>query len=739
MDIVWTAHVDPAQEAISPTGEQLLGSLARAGQPVAPSFVITASAVASIYHQPSLVRELSEHAALLDIERPQSFSAVAPIIQRAFLHHRLPVALQGQLQRMAAQLFDSVTGGKPGNLLLECVDIVTGKLHTHYHAAATVEDVPKVLLQLLVGSFLPRELHDRVMRTGVVVPRLGGVTMSLLPDQPTQFGISQVHDPLSHDQHVIYVQHVSGHPGRIEHHGHRRPHEHRFDRSTLLPLTEAAYTHRWHLDTEGKRNKSHGTRLQHELQSIARITRNAQAAVSATTRLHWVACAGQIWLTAAESIEHLLGVVPDSDGDAHVGIIPLAQGSSVVFGHAAAPVYVVQNHHDLQAVPAGAIVVAETLPKDAAQYLVGASGLVTTHGGPSSIEHEIACALAIPSISGVRAATHLFAQGQFVTLNATQGAVYAGRVQETESVLHTDQLVTATHILLDVHDPLDVAQLRQAHADGIGLVRGEFLLQLVRATPEQLVSQGRLDEYQGILEQVLTVLAERCYPHPVRYQLHDIRHDDGLHAAQGHVQRNEPNPVFGYRGMHRILAEPELAQAELRALYAIHERGLHNVELVLPMARTLQEVQQAVAWARETWTGDAHALRTWVRCETPALTILAQEVAEITGVHGVYLDVEMLAQTITGIDVENYQVGHRLDQADPAVIDALRYAAATIIHAGRKVAFLSGTELLHPQVIELAAQEGVHEVITTRSDVADLQALLRRVEHEVLMQQVRQR
>jgi len=174
---------------------------------------------------------------------------------------------------------------------------------------------------------------------------------------------------------------------------------------------------------------------------------------------------------------------------------------------------------------------------------------------------------------------------------------------------------------------------------------------------------------------------------------------------------------------------------ELAALTRLAKAGLTNFSVMIPMARSLNEVEQVMDYLHRSPLWAEHAFDVWVKCETPALLILMDQLCDLD-IAGVCFEVSALSQLIVGIDKANSQVGHHLDQTDEAVAQALEYAIATCRQADVASSLIAEQDHLRPEVVERAVQVGVTAVSVEPERLDEMRRLIVSVEHRILIDQV---
>jgi pyruvate,water dikinase len=265
------------------------------------------------------------------------------------------------------------------------------------------------------------------------------------------------------------------------------------------------------------------------------------------------------------------------------------------------------------------------------------------------------------------------------------------------------------------------------------MLRGEFILRLLGTHPSEVLHQGMAAEYQELLQEGVERAVRAAVGKPVLYQLHDIAE----HSFHGHRSwkrsTHEPNRQMGNRGSRRLLQEPDVLSLELQALGHLERQGHEQLALLLPMVRSLAEFTQLQRVIEKETPG--YADRLWVRVETPALAIVADQLA-LAGPAGVVFDIPAIATLITGVDAENHEIGHERNQADPAVLDALRFAVASCRAHGVPTVVLGEHEALRPEIVEVAIRAGVTAVCVQPEEASWTRDLMASIEQKMLLDHV---
>jgi len=212
------------------------------------------------------------------------------------------------------------------------------------------------------------------------------------------------------------------------------------------------------------------------------------------------------------------------------------------------------------------------------------------------------------------------------------------------------------HALINIQGVSDLDIANAAHADGVGLVRTEFLFEPGAAPPNE---ERQLGVYRRILEWAGL--------RPVTIRTLDAGGDKPI---PGVTFVGEANPFLGVRGLRLSLRRPALFRTQLSALARAAVFG--DLRVMLPMVTTPDEFAEARAHL------DA------------ALADLAAEcVAARRPPLGIMVEVPAAALAIDGFDADFFSIGSN---------DLVQYVTACDRGAGELAAL---ADPLNPGVLEL--------------------------------------
>jgi len=219
------------------------------------------------------------------------------------------------------------------------------------------------------------------------------------------------------------------------------------------------------------------------------------------------------------------------------------------------------------------------------------------------------------------------------------------------------------HISLQLNAGLvmDLPQLEQSGADGIGLFRTEFQFMVSNFMP-------KLKEQTELYRQALDKAGER----PVTFRTLDLGGDKILPYMD---PVPEQNPAIGWRAIRIALDRPGLMRYQLRALVAAGAGK--NLRVMFPMVTTVDEFIEAKALFRKELERASKfgaelptKIDVGVMLETPALAWSINAICD----HADFVSVGAndLLQFFFAADRDNVRVADRYDPLHPAAISMLK-------------------------------------------------------------------
>ena len=435
----------------------------------------------------------------------------------------------------------------------------------------------------------------------------------------------------------------------------------------------------------------------------------------------------------------------------------LTQGKSVgaKVGAGRARIILEASHmHDLQA---GEVLVTDITDPDWEPVMKIASAIVTNRGGRVCHAAIVARELGIPAIVGAGDATHDIHDGQEVTVSCVEGDtgfVYEGLLPYSSERVDLGKLETPqTNIMLIVGNPVQALEYAAFPNAGVGLARLEFIINnSIGIHPRALLEHAYLPEdiqeqiavrtagyasprdfYIDRLAEGVGTIAAAFYPKPVIVRMSDFKSNEyaALLGGEG-FEPHEENPMIGLRGASRYHSEgfAECFALECAAMKKVRgEMGLGNVELMIPFARTVEEVQQVLeVMAREGLRRGDYGLKIMLMCEVPANAILAEQFLEHCD--GFSIGSNDLTQLTLGVDRDSgLLTGY--DERNEAITALMGMAIKACQDAGKYVGICGQAPSDFPEITRWLVEQGIESISLNPDSVLKMTEVVLEIEREL--------
>jgi pyruvate,water dikinase len=410
--------------------------------------------------------------------------------------------------------------------------------------------------------------------------------------------------------------------------------------------------------------------------------------------------------------------------------------------------------HDLQA---GEVLVTDITDPDWEPVMKIASAIVTNRGGRVCHAAIVARELGIPAVVGAGDATHDIHDGQEVTVSCVEGDtgyVYEGLLPYSSERVDLGKLKTPqTNIMLILGNPVQALEYAAFPNAGVGLARLEFIINnSIGIHPRALLEHAYLaddiqdeiavrtagyasprDYYIDRLAEGVGTIAAAFYPKPVIVRMSDFKSNEyaALLGGEG-FEPHEENPMIGLRGASRYHSEgfAECFALECAAMKKVRgEMGLGNLELMIPFARTIEEVQQVLEiMAREGLRRGDYGLKIKLMCEVPANAILAEQFLEYCD--GFSIGSNDLTQLTLGVDRDSgLLTGY--DERNDAVTALMGMAIKACQAAGKYVGICGQAPSDFPEITRWLVEQGIESISLNPDSVLKMTEVVLEIEREL--------
>ncbi len=415
----------------------------------------------------------------------------------------------------------------------------------------------------------------------------------------------------------------------------------------------------------------------------------------------------------------------------------LASGNSVGERIGQGRVNVIKNVHEINNFRAGEVLVTEMTDPDWEPIMKIASAIVTNRGGRTCHAAIISRELGIPCVVGTGNGTESILHGQDATVDCSSGAkgyIYKGILKFGIEELDLKGIPsTKTHIMMNVGNPEQAFDTSFLPNDGVGLAREEFIItSFIKVHPLALLSPAKLDSetrkqiavltaghasnsdfYVDRLAWGVATIAAAFYPKPVILRLADFKTDEYAGLIGGKLfEPTEDNPMMGWRGASRYY-DPNYApafQLECRAIKRVRdEMGLSNVELLIPMCRTLTEGRKVLGELdKGGLRRGENGLKVHVMCEVPSNVILADEFLDLFD--GMSIGSNDLTQFTLAVDRNSALVAHVYDERNDAVKKLVGQVIDVANRRGKYIGICGQAPSDYPEFAEFLVERGIQSI-----------------------------
>jgi len=407
----------------------------------------------------------------------------------------------------------------------------------------------------------------------------------------------------------------------------------------------------------------------------------------------------------------------------------------------------------------GQVLVTDMTDPDWEPVMKIAGAIVTNRGGRTCHAAIVSRELGIPCVVGAGNATTRMQTGQEVTVDCSQGSigyVFEGLLPYEIKETNLETLPkTKTKIMLNLASPEQAFEKSFIPNHGVGLAREEFIINsyikihplallryeelgdeiLKRAIADMTIGYNdKSDYFVDKLAEGVGMLAAAFYPKPVIVRLSDFKTNEYANLIGGaQFEPDEENPMIGWRGASRYYAKEykEAFGLECKAMLKIrNEMGLHNVQVMIPFCRTLDEAKQVIETMAEFGLRQGeNGFKVICMCEIPSNVILAEEYLEIFD--GFSIGTNDLTQLVLGVDRDSSLVSHVYDERNPAVKKMVRQVIEIAVKKGKYIGICGQAPSDYLEFAEFVVECGIETmslnpdtVIKTTLAVAELEKKL---------------
>jgi phosphotransferase system enzyme I (PtsI) len=262
--------------------------------------------------------------------------------------------------------------------------------------------------------------------------------------------------------------------------------------------------------------------------------------------------------------------------------------------------------------------------------------------------------------------------------------------------------------MANVELPVEMENVKQSGAEGVGLLRSEFMFMNRDDIPSE-------DEQVAILEQIVSVMGMQS----VTIRTLDIGEEKPATALLTEIDEAAVS-ALGLRGIRLSLANPDILRTQFRAILRVGVK--RNVRILLPMVTTPGEVKRAkkiLNEAADELMAEGIALPdplppVGVMIEVPGAALAADSLARASDFFAIGSN-DLTMYTLA-VDRANEHVAHLFNTLHPAVLRLIQFTTQAALRARIPVS-ICGEIAGDPRYTALLIGLGLHDLSMTASNI----------------------
>ena len=386
-------------------------------------------------------------------------------------------------------------------------------------------------------------------------------------------------------------------------------------------------------------------------------------------------------------------------------------------------------------------------PQDVIRFhQVGVAGIIAEHGSNLSHAAILARSFNIPTVFGAGGIVRASHNGQMTILDAHNGKII---INPGRSELRKAEARRAVELMLqqklkasapsiarttdgqrvlvfaNADGPVDSRSLLSSGAEGIGLLRTEFL----HLTGDAETAH-QFSTHEDQLKVFFRLTAEAIAPRWTTFRLLDSGGDKPYPPGNNlnlQEKSNVSQGIFGLRGIRFLLAEKNILELQLRSLLRANVAG--NIRILIPFVSDVDEIRKVKALVQTLWSEipenertTLHYPRIGAMIETPAAVQMLDHISAECD----FLSIGSndLTQHYLCVERDSQQSSVLFNSLHPAVLRSLK----TIFDQQRQMDIsvsLCGELASNPEATELLIGLGCNQFSCRTSAIPLIKEIIR--------------
>ncbi len=733
--VVWFKDVDKEDIPLVGGKGANLGEMTKAGFPVPNGFIVTSNAYYHFIEVNKLKDKIRSYLHNLDVSNSKNLEQASVKVKHLIISSPIPKEIAQEIFKAYFHLDHKLLRHPLVAVRSSATaeDLPTASFAGQQETFLNIQGEANVLEKIRecwASLFTPRAIFYRQtnkfdhFKVGIAVP----VQKMVESDKS---GIMFTIDPLTNDKKRIIIEAIYG-LGELIVQGMVTPDHYEIDKEHLKIISSIARTQEKMMIKVKLTNKiislskikGSKTKLSDkEILALAKLGKQLESHYYFPQDSEWAIEGNHVYIvqtrpvTTIEATSKKTATYIISEKDI------LLKGDPASPGMASGIVKKLLSPSEIGKIVHGDILVAQQTNPDYVPAMKKAAAIVTERGGRTSHAAIVSRELGIPAVVGAQGALKVLKDTMVITVNGTTGVVSKGGIphgqlpqQPVTSHRHTK---TATKVYVNLAEPERALAISKLDVDGVGLLRAEFMIAGIGTHPKKLIADHKEHIFINTMSEQITQFCKAFSPRPVIYRATDFKTNEYRNLTGGKLYEPiEPNPMLGFRGAARYVADPAVFSLELEAIKKVRNKnGCKNLWFMIPFVRSPEELLAIKKIMTAGGLTRSSSFKLFMMAEIPTNVIRLDDFLDV-GVDGVSIGSNDLTMLIMGTDRDNSEVANQFNERDPSVLWALEKIVKTCVKRDVSVSICGQAPSDYPDLVEHLVSWGITSV-SVNADAVD--------------------
>lgn len=745
-----------------------LGEMVQAGFPVPGGFIVTAEAYYQFLTANKLRPKIKNLVQDLDSSDSTKLNQVSAEVEQLILDATMPEDLENEIIKYYQALDASGQALVAARSSATAEDLpdasFAGQQETYLNVKGQTELLKKVKA-CWASLFEPRAIFYREekgfdhFKVGIAVP----VQKMIQADVS---GIMFTINPVSNDKNQVVIEAIYGLGEKIVQ-GAYTPDHYLVEKLSWKILQKKIAQQKKYLTYQKGKNKElvlpktkqKKVKLTDEqILDLAKIGHRLQQHYRFPQDIEWALADDKLYIVQSRPVTTIKAEDFETEEIKQVpkNLPLILSGDAASPGVVTGKAKILKSAKEINQLKTGEILITKMTTPDFVPAMKKAGAIITNEGGQTSHAAIVSRELGIPCIVGTETAAQDLKNGQIITVDGKTGQVFKGgqlpseeeaqAKAEEETQQKADKISyrqlkpkvkqTQTNVYVNLGEPDLAETVAQRYADGVGLLRAEFMIADMGVHPRKMIADGKKKDFIDGLAAGLTKFAKAFSPRPVVYRATDFKTNEYANLEGGaEFENEEPNPMLGFRGASRYIENADVFEMELKAIRQVRDQaGFKNLWLMLPFVRTVEQLEKTKHLVVDAGLRRSKTFKLWMMVEIPSNIVNLERFIKV-GIDGISIGSNDLTMLMLGVDRDNSQVANVYNELDDAVLWALKKAVTTAKKHGLTASICGQAPSMYPSLSKKLVEWGITSVSVTPDMIEKTRDVIYQVEHQLANQQ----